>query len=136
MEANLDIGFTGTRRGMTDAQSLKLWSLLDRPRRRTFHHGDCIGADSEAHDIAVAYGYRIHIHPPIDAKHRAGRLANKYSEPLEYLARDRAIVDSVSLLIAMPAGPETRRSGTWATVRYARERAVELVVIMPDGSVL
>jgi hypothetical protein len=132
----MDIGFTGTRRGMSAAQVLTLWRLLDRPRRRTFHHGDCIGADSEAHDVAVAYGYRIHIHPPIDAKYRAGRYANEYSEPLDYLARDRAIVDSVSLLIAAPAGPEIRRSGTWVTVRYARALAVELVVIMPDGSVL
>jgi hypothetical protein len=45
------IGFTGTRQGMTAEQKSALRNLLDGGAG-DFHHGDCIGADSEAHGIA------------------------------------------------------------------------------------
>ena len=36
-----------------------------RAHGTVFHHGDCIGADAEAHDIAVAMACEIVIHSPI-----------------------------------------------------------------------
>jgi hypothetical protein len=51
------IGFTGTRRGMTVAQRKTLRSLLLTGSGK-LHHGDAIGADAEAHDIAIALGRR------------------------------------------------------------------------------
>ena len=59
------IGFTGTRYGMTVAQRRTLRSLLANGAGREFHHGDCVGADAEAHDIAVALGIEPVIHPPV-----------------------------------------------------------------------
>ena len=63
------IGFTGTQQGMTLRQKQQLNEILrdlyDKGNR-WFHHGDCIGADAEAHDIATAIGYHILVHPPIN----------------------------------------------------------------------
>ena len=43
-----------------------------------------------------------------------------------YLARNRAIVAAVDVLLAIPAGPERGNpgSGTWATVRYAYKAGI------------
>ena len=52
------VGFTGTRQGMTDDQKCALRKLLSEIARNgsfplLFHHGDCVGSDEEAHEIAV-----------------------------------------------------------------------------------
>jgi predicted Rossmann fold nucleotide-binding protein DprA/Smf involved in DNA uptake len=57
-------------------------------------------------------------------------------EPLPYLERNHAIVNESDFLIAAPDGPETLRSGTWATVRYARKVGKRVLVIMPNGEIL
>lgn len=50
--------------------------------------------------------------------------------------RNRAIVDGCEVLIACPREPsEEPRSGTWATIRYARTVSRAVVVVYPDGSV-
>jgi hypothetical protein len=46
----LRIGFTGTRQGMTKRQRNALRDLL------AAHHGDAVGVDAEAHDIAIELG--------------------------------------------------------------------------------
>jgi len=35
-------------------------------------------------------------------------------------------------MIAAPSGPETLRSGTWSTVRYARSKAKEVYILPWD----
>jgi hypothetical protein len=47
---------------MTDAQKATLRDFLAAGSGE-FHHGDCIGADSEAHDIADECGYRAPAEP-------------------------------------------------------------------------
>lgn len=132
------VGFTGTRRGVTRAQSSSLRVLLtlikaDR-QHVTLHHGDCVGADYEAHVLARVLDIEIVIHPPIDERQRAFAECGTILPPLGYLERNHAIVDSVSLLIATPGESEERlRSGTWATIRYALKKQITTVVVLPDG---
>lgn len=50
------IGFTGTQNGMTKAQKSQLWnSVTDLTPSsiggHEFRHGDCVGADEQAHLI-------------------------------------------------------------------------------------
>lgn len=127
------VGFTGTRRGMTDRQKAQLREELIK--RRTgwieFHHGDCLGADAEAHDIAHELGYCIYIHPPENNKARAYK-GGHVLKPLAYLERNRDIAFGCHVLIAAPKTlNEELRSGTWATIRYAREMGREVVILEP-----
>jgi hypothetical protein len=132
------IGFTGARQGMTEAQKSALGDLLDGGAGE-FHHGDCIGADSQAHDIADECGYSIILHPPTNSSQRAWREVPKHMERPEkpYLDRNKDIVRETASLIAAPAEPEEQlRSGTWSTVRFARKQGKPVFVILPDGSVI
>jgi len=131
-------GFTGTRNGMSAAQKRALEDLLVGRSVRHLHHGDCTGADAEAHDVAIRLYVIPVIHPPTDPTRRAFKSApaSHLREPLPYLERNHAIVNESDFLIAAPDGPETLRSGTWATVRYARKVGKRVLVIMPNGEIL
>ena len=130
------IGFTGTRYGMTVAQRRTLRLFLANGAGREFHHGDCVGADAEAHDIAVAFGFEPVIHPPVIDILRAFKDSRRILAPRKYRTRNRDIVRNTSLLIAAPAGAvEKVRSGTWWTVRFARKLGCAIVIIFPDGSI-
>jgi hypothetical protein len=134
-------GFTGTRNGMTDAQKIGLRNYLAGSTGE-FHHGDCIGSDAEAHDIADECGYAIVLHPPTDWSLRAFKPVPRYMCRPEqhYLARNRSICNSTMALIATPSEttedpPRARRSGTWSTIRYARKIGMVVVIIWPDGTI-
>jgi hypothetical protein len=133
----ISFGFTGTRQGMTAEQKSALRNLLDGGTGE-FHHGDCIGADSEAHDIADECGYGIILHPPTNYSERAWREVPRHMMRPErpYLDRNRNIVRETASLIAAPAEPEEQlRSGTWSTVRFARKQGKPVFLILPDGTV-
>jgi len=130
------IGFTGTQVGMTAAQKRVLADLLSS-RSGEFHHGDCVGADAEAHRIAVSLGLEPVIHPPSDPNKRAFCNASRVMKPLPYLTRNRNIVLMSELMLATPAqSHNTLRSGTWSTIRFARFKRREMIVIGPDGEIL
>jgi len=100
------------------------------------HHGDCIGADAQAHDIAVSLGCKVIIHPPDNARQRAFKSGAHIRAPKPYLVRNKHIVRETELLIAMPSEfSEQHRSGTWSTVRYARRVGRAVRVILPDGTI-
>lgn len=132
------IGFTGTRKGMTEAQKASCASLILQLNITEVHHGDCVGADSDFHDLLYLHGYdnTIHIHPPTKSHLRAHCMGPKcvIHDPQDYLVRDRVIVDNSDLLIATPASRmEELRSGTWYTIRYAKSKEVPMFVVWPDG---
>lgn len=104
------------------------------PRTVTFHHGDCTGADEQAHMIARICGYFIVVHPPTDPKKRAWCTGDFAMTPAPYLERNAAIVRSTLELIATPGETvEQVRSGTWATIRQARRLRRPTTIVWPDG---
>jgi len=130
------LGFTGTRRGMTDEQRRACAALLERVRPEEVHHGDAIGADAEMHDLARAAGLIVVVHPPLNPSHRAFCTGDRTDPPRPHKARDRAVVDAADLVLGTPAAPEAEgpHSGTWYTLRYAKRMGKPVVIIWPDGT--
>jgi len=134
------IGFTGTREGMTGHQITELILFFDTRMLTVggkdveFHHGCCVGADEQASIIAKSIGCKIVAHPPVDTKLQSALItADEWRDPLGYIKRNHAIVDETEVLIAMPKQDiEQMRSGTWATVRYARQMGKSLMIIRPN----
>lgn len=126
----MKIGFTGTRKGMTDIQKELFTKLIIERNPIEFHHGDCIGADYDAHQNVSKLGIRIVIHPPIIPTYRAYCKSFNIFPPLPYMVRNRSIVNETDLLIACPkSNKEELRSGTWSTVRYARKQHKEVIIL-------
>lgn len=126
------VGFTGTQIGMSGKQISEFRRQLDVLDPIEFHHGDCVGADEEAHNIVTDYGIRVVIHPPDISSKRAFckgvgvRVLGKKG----YIARNHDIVDACDVLIAAPKHDvEELRSGTWATIRYARKLGKRVVIL-------
>lgn len=140
MDKKRIVGFTGTQVGMTEKQKITLGRLIERAKVSEFHHGDCIGADEEADNIVRLVSTAvIHIHPPIDDRAQAWcfmRGEDVEYPPKPYLDRNHDIVDACDILYATPKGfKEELRSGTWATIRYARKKGKKIKIIFPDGSI-
>jgi predicted Rossmann fold nucleotide-binding protein DprA/Smf involved in DNA uptake len=117
---------------MSAKQKEALQDLLASYKGAFLHHGDAVGADAEAHDIAIAIGCLIVIHPPTNETYRAFKTATDVRAPKPYLNRNRDIVWETVLLIAAPSEmTEQLRSGTWSTVRYARRLGRQVHLLAP-----
>ncbi len=116
----MKVGFTGTREGMSQSQRDQFMAVISWLSHRgalEFHHGGAEGADTEAAEI-VDGGARIVVHKP------------KRMNADELLARNRVIVAEAEVLVAAPeTDTEQQRSGTWATVRYARQKGIPVVML-------
>lgn len=135
----MKIGFTGTSKGMTRKQKDTLWDTKVHYGEIEFHHGDCIGADEQAHAIFTDKVFnqivKTVIHPPTDPKKRAFCKGDEILPERPYLDRNKDIVDATEILIATPeTSLEVLRSGTWSTVRYAIRRHRLVILIFPDGT--
>lgn len=131
-----NIGTTGTRNGMTVEQFNKFTELMIKIADNSvvLHHGDCIGADAEAHDICHHLGMLTYIHPPEKDELRAFKVGTMLAEPKGYFARNRDIVNESGILYAFPAADfETPKGGTWYTINYARKVNKPIVIIWPNG---
>lgn len=158
------LGFTGTRAGLTPQQLAVLLPLVATlgpdPLPIRIIHGGAVGADQEFDEIlAPAYWARgsgpgrlftaiLGITPPIlvhpasqvrrdywlcDANYAALRSVLTAAPPL---ARNRLIIGAADRLLACPATPdEVLRSGTWSTIRYARQAGKSVTLVLPDGTV-
>lgn len=135
---DVSVGFTGSRSAPTSLAMECLQIVLEKNIDviMEFHHGDCVGSD------AAFFGMMNHLnpsipsicHPPDDDKYRAWTPSSLVLEPKPYLERNHNIVDAVHLMIAMPAqSHEILRSGTWATIRYAKKKQTDVMLIYPDG---
>ncbi len=123
------LGTTGSRDGLSKSQAEALETWLDSHDPSILHHGDCIGADAEVAGICRVYGWELTSHPPMVASFRARVPSETVLPEQPYLLRNKDIVDASELLIAFPKGPEIRRSGTWATVRYAKRAGKEVLFL-------
>ena len=145
------IGFTGSREGTTEAQKQNLVDMFyaDANEPVVFHHGDCLGADNDAHLLflktfdVMGTQHKIVIHPPKSPDKRAfcAHIPTLNMEVVElpvkdYLARDRDIVEASELLLATPKEDSERwKGGTWYTVHYAKKKFVDSVILWPDGGI-
>lgn len=136
------IGFTGTRHGMSEIQRSILRQFLREMKPNLLRHGDCIGADAQAHEIADSLGMNIIIHPPVDEAHRAfcrtpeGGGSLTLEVPKRHFARNRDIVNNCDVLIACPIDNERQHfGGTWYTYDYALKQKRPLICIYPNGRI-
>jgi hypothetical protein len=140
----MNIGFTGTRNGMTKEQQdtfVKLPCLL---KVEAAHHGDCVGSDAQFHFLMRCFDEDIPIigHPGFSAKspddtiNRAFCGVDETREAKSHFARNRDIVNESDILIATPPTMnELPNGGTWYTINYARKVGKPRIIIWPDGSV-
>jgi hypothetical protein len=130
------LGFTGAKSRMTPAQVATVRRLFAELKLHVLHHGDCIGSDEQAHQEAKDLDAWVVIHPPENDTFRAFCKGDEIRPPAPYLKRNLDIAKARDGLIATPrTATEVLRSGTWATVRYARALNRPLWIVLPDGSV-
>lgn len=133
----MKVGFTGTRAGLSEAQVAALRDLLEaytpRPTDEA-HHGDCQGADVAFATYAESLGMWTVAHPS-ENRWRAYTKSRTILPVKKEMDRNRDIVRVCDLLIACPENMEKRRSGTWATVRFARKMERPHTLIWPDGRI-
>jgi hypothetical protein len=137
----MKLGITGTQTGMKPKQMSTMIDLLMQLKMETeieeLHHGDCIGADAEfVQLVRVGFpGATIVSHPCTITDKRA-RVPSHIEHPAKPpLERNHDIVDAAELMFAAPKTMnEELRSGTWATIRYARKQKKHLIIVWPDGT--
>ncbi len=136
------IGFTGKENGWTEEQKRQFEYLIaDADEPLELHHGDCVGADCQAHELFLLLAleeqaaHRIVLHPPTNPDKRAYCAgADETRRAFDYLTRNKHIVEETEILYACPEEfEEIIRSGTWMTIRHARKLGVPFTVIYPDG---
>ena len=135
------LGFTGTRKGMTGLQVNKFHQLVQELDPSRLVHGAAPGADLQAHDICYREkNIYLEVWPAIGAKTPDWDALGhpNFTRPAKPpLDRNHDIVNHCDLLIATPADVvEQLRSGTWATIRYARKIGRPYMIIRPCGQVV
>lgn len=135
----MEIGFTGTQLGMSFAQKRAVRRILFEIDPNKVHHGMCVGADKEFHDIARGMGLYIVGHPGVTKTgkpwNRAECDVDEIEPELPYLDRNLEIARDCHLLLATPKEYEEElRSGTWSTIRRARKLERMLIIIYPNGT--
>lgn len=111
----------------------KYFDALNIDTLDEFHHGNCVGADALACNFAHMAGFKTISHPCDVASMRAFGTINDETRPIKKpLHRNHDIVNECEILIASPESlEEIIRSGTWATVRYARKQNKPIILLDP-----
>ena len=129
------LGFSGTQRGLTRGQQEQLAEWLRRLSPIEVHHGDCVGADAQFHELVrkLLPRTKIVIHPPRIEIKRAFCSGDEARPPRAYLTRNRVIVRASEAMLVAPAETEEKlRSGTWATWRFAKKQGRTVLLVLPD----
>lgn len=141
MNKTVDLGFTGSRYGMTNRQLLTFNNLLMLWNIKRMRHGCCVGADEQAMKAVYDHNRKIRIigHPPLKPdwySMAAVLMCDALRPPKDYHARDRDIVEMCTVLVATPKSTIDRTGGTWYTVHHALRLHVPTFVIKPNGAIL
>jgi hypothetical protein len=126
--------FYGNKKGFERTPDKLLQQFFKENEIIEFHHGDSIGADSQAHQIylAVHPGKKVFLHPTTKDRgfNKAENLV-EYSEEPNPLKRNERIVRICDLLLVCPKSiQQEARSGTWATYRYAMKLKKKVLVLI------
>ena len=139
------IGFSGTRHGMTMPQKMEMANQLIGLKPEKFIHGDCIGADQQAHSIVDGAVCEIIIRPgrlPAGNNIKQANCASFPSisrvillDPEDLLDRNLGIVKYSDAMIITPREmTEQNSGGTWMTYRMAINARKPIFLILPDGT--
>lgn len=138
MEEQIKIGFTGNRYGLTSEQKDQIIVILNNYDNMIVSHGDCVGSDTDFHNLCINYRnehpnkkIRIDIYPPNNPILRAFNQPDLLMEQKPYLQRNLDIIKNSSILIACPIdkNKEELRSGTWSTIRKARQQKLIIYIL-------
>lgn len=144
------VGFTGTREGGTPDQMLAVRHFLREMIVLTndvdvFVHGGSGNSDHFAHMEVRAMmeisGYgEIWVFPAEEGRLIASAEKMPFhgiiADPIPALERNRIIAGLADGLLAVPATDEEGRSGTWATIRYARKLGCPIYIVKRDGRIV
>lgn len=138
------LGFTGTRKGMSERQMKSLGAILMASHYTRLHHGGCRGADEEAHKLFTMskyhHGGRPHItvHPGPNGAHIKTPTSTdnelpivEFRERKQYLERNDDIVAACDILVAAPENIQRDFSGTWATIRRGVTANKPVIILHP-----
>lgn len=139
------VGVTAARTGLTSSQKDALRMYFDilmgqnnssRSYDRheiQFHHGKCKGGDRDSLLIAKEFGLWTVAHPSTLKNWTFHDIpSDEERNPKPPLERNHVIVDECSEILAFPCTSiEAIRSGTWATIRYAKKQNKFLIVTYP-----
>lgn len=124
------IGFTGNRYGLSLEQKNNIKTLFDNCQNIIVSHGDCIGSDTDFHNLCIEYrnnnhhkSLKIQIFPPDNNSLRGFNNGDILMPEKPYLKRNDDIIKNSQILIACPIDKtkEILRSGTWSTIRKAKK---------------
>jgi hypothetical protein len=117
----MEIGVTGSRHGLSERQLAWARAFLTTNKHSiaAVHHGDCVGADSEFHDLVreIVPTAVLHVHPPTNPLFRARKRGLVYP-CLHYHTRNTRIIQLCTHLLAFPAAG--RSTGTRWTIHAAQ----------------
>lgn len=133
------LGITGTRAGFAEPQLRAVRGVVAVLPDRVVH-GGAIGVDEALDRWFRSLGLppdRVEVYPANAERARAMAMNGSRIHPvMSPLHRNRLIVARCDHLLACPGTmTETLRSGTWATMRYARAAGKPITLVLPDGTV-
>lgn len=133
------VGFSGTQKGISSSQSFRLSLVLGMfPTIPTFHCGGCVGADTQAAQIAKSYGMEVHVYPASDVNPGkvskvCADLASVCHKAKPALVRNKDIVTAVDFMIFTPLNETpVKRSGTWSTIRFTSRMNMPHAIVLDD----
>lgn len=136
------MAFTATRKGITVGQIASAREIAEAEMPTTFLHGCAEGGDRQLHGVAtpgrreLCPSRKDQFKWAMDNKADGDSIRDIPVGKTPEIRRNREMVDRCCVLVACPeTETEVVRSGTWATVRYARSKGKRLAVISPNGDV-